>query len=213
MTVFVGHLDFLKLFQRAVKRAGLPVAYSQGFNPHQLMSFGMPLALGMAGLNEYADIEFDTEPDPDGITRALNAALPDGLFIIETKLMPEKAKNAASLVCAAEYEIIFPEDESLKQAINGIVGGILASERILAVRHGKKGLAETDIRNDILDIKCRTAGETAVTAVLSAGSTRNLKPDILAGYVSDVANVRFNGYDIKYTRRELILNEDGTDRR
>ena len=56
---FVSHLDLMRLFQRAVRRAGLPIGYSHGFNPHQLMSFGNPLSLGMTSTGEYCDFEFE----------------------------------------------------------------------------------------------------------------------------------------------------------
>ena len=62
---FVGHLDLLKLFQRAIKRAGIPVAYSNGFNPHQLIGFAIPLPLGMASVGEYVDVELKEEVSED----------------------------------------------------------------------------------------------------------------------------------------------------
>ena len=72
---FVSHLDLMRLFQRAVRRAGLPIGYSHGFNPHQLMSFGNPLSLGMTSIGEYCDFEFETPVEPREIAERLGAVM------------------------------------------------------------------------------------------------------------------------------------------
>ena len=69
---FIGHLDIMRLFQRAIKRAKLPVAYSQGFNPHQLLSFASPLTLGATSEGEYGDIEMAEKIEPYIVMQELN---------------------------------------------------------------------------------------------------------------------------------------------
>ncbi|MCL2456261.1 MAG: TIGR03936 family radical SAM-associated protein, partial [Defluviitaleaceae bacterium] len=71
---FIGHLDFLRVFQQTIRRAGLPAAFSQGFNPHLMISFALPLPLGMESLNDYADITLESEASFDDIVKKINDA-------------------------------------------------------------------------------------------------------------------------------------------
>ncbi|MCL2224202.1 MAG: TIGR03936 family radical SAM-associated protein, partial [Defluviitaleaceae bacterium] len=99
---FIGHLDFLRVVQQTIRRAALPVAFSQGFNPHILISFALPLPLGMASLNDYADLTLTDEIPFSEITERLNAAAPVGLTINAAYPAEDKA---ASVVCVADYVI------------------------------------------------------------------------------------------------------------
>jgi radical SAM-linked protein len=90
---YVGHLDLLKLFQRAVNRSGLPVAYSQGFNPHQRLSFALPLPLGAEGLAELVEIEWQKQLPADQIIESLNQQTPAGLTSPHTSDLQSRTTN------------------------------------------------------------------------------------------------------------------------
>ena len=113
---FVGHLDVLRYFQKAVRRAGLKIAYSQGFHPHQIMSFASPLGVGITSEGEYMDMELTAEYTPKEIVDALNSAMVDGFTVLSARILPEpengrKRETAMSLVTAADYLVTVKETD------------------------------------------------------------------------------------------------------
>ena len=114
---FIGHLDVMRYFQKAIRRSEVNIRYSEGFSPHQIMSFAAPLGVGITSKGEYVDIEvLDTENSKKMIDR-LNAVMSEGFEILEYKLLPDDAANAMSIVAAADYSLVFrpgyePEKES-----------------------------------------------------------------------------------------------------
>ena len=83
---FISHLDLLRTFGRAARRAGLPLAFTQGFNPHPKITFAAPLAVGIAGEAEFADLELTRKIPAPVVARALTGALPEGLSVLEVRL-------------------------------------------------------------------------------------------------------------------------------
>ena len=188
---FIGHLDFLKVFQQTVARAKLPIAYSQGFNPHMLMSFALPLPLGMTSGGDYADIVLEAGVPEDEIIARLNAYGPDGLTVTGARAF--SGQGAAAIVAAADYA--FPAGLLPEGKTNEIIQNVLARESIVIPKKTKSGVKDTDIRPDILDIKISDecgnipansaiAPENQSNCVLMrlvAGSARFLNPLIVAG--------------------------------
>ena len=102
---FIGHLDVMRYFQKAIRRSEVNIRYSEGFSPHQIMSFAAPLGVGITSKGEYVDIEvLDTENSKKMIDR-LNAVMSEGFEILEYKLLPDDAKNAMSVVAGADYKV------------------------------------------------------------------------------------------------------------
>lgn len=164
MLRFIGHLDFLRVVQQTIRRAELPAAFSQGFNPHLLISFALPLPLGMESVNDYADLTLENEMPRDELLQKLNAAAPEGLFFKDA--YPAKNK-AASVVSVADYSV----------AAIGDIEKILHAKEIIIAKKTKKGIKDTDIRADILNLR----EENNLTIMrLSAGSARFLNPMTVA---------------------------------
>ncbi len=104
---FTGHLDVLRFFQKAIRRAGLDVVYTHGFNPHQVMSFAAPLGVGLCSVGEYMDVEIASSDGAEDFKERLQEACPYGIDILSVKMLPEKAGNAmASVAIAATYAVI-----------------------------------------------------------------------------------------------------------
>ncbi|MBO5955258.1 MAG: DUF2344 domain-containing protein [Clostridia bacterium] len=101
MGKYISHLDLLRTFTRAIHRANLPVRYSQGFNPHQLITFSLPLALGVTSETEFVDIDFEESATPKMIGEALNKTLPPDIKILRVSRPEAKANDIVS----AEYII------------------------------------------------------------------------------------------------------------
>ncbi|MDR1913292.1 MAG: TIGR03936 family radical SAM-associated protein [Clostridiales bacterium] len=120
---FIGHLDLLTLFQRAINRAGLPVRYSQGFNPHQKVGFAAPLPLGVEGLNEVAEITLEKYCEPYDAALSLAKQMPRHLFIKDARMAEEYEKKSAALACAAKYKIRPREGEETEVTLN-LAGGL-----------------------------------------------------------------------------------------
>ena len=171
---FIGHLDLLKVFQQTIRRAGLPMAYSQGFNPHMLLSFALPLPLGMTGCNDYADITLENRMPPADIVSRFNANAPTGLHLKD--VWEFEGPGAAALVSAADYLLKLPTDAK-RDDIIVTVQALLNRETIVIPKKTKSGIKDTDIRSDIFDI---TVGDTDILLRLAAGSGRFLNPLIVA---------------------------------
>ena len=88
---FTGHLDVLRFFQKAIRRAGLDVVYTHGFNPHQVMSFAAPLGVGLCSVGEYMDVEIASSDGAEDFKERLQEACPYGIDILSVKMLPEKA--------------------------------------------------------------------------------------------------------------------------
>ena len=86
---FIGHLDVMRYFQKAIRRAGIDIAYTTGFSPHQIMSFAAPLGVGLESNGEYMDIEVNTLTSSRELTDALNAQMVDGIRVLEVRLLPD----------------------------------------------------------------------------------------------------------------------------
>ncbi|MCQ4725389.1 TIGR03936 family radical SAM-associated protein [Anaerotignum faecicola] len=197
---FIGHLDVLKAFQRALKRADLPIAYSQGFNPHQLISFASPLSLGYTSEGEYGDFKLTEFVKPEIVMEKLNNALPNDMKAEKIILLKDGVKNTMSSVCAAEYEAYFdmPYNEISKN-----IQPFLNQEKITVMKKTKKGLGETDIKPDIIRL---WPIENGLGMLVNAGSVRNLKPESVAEGYFKFLGLEFNKYKMAFKRIDLLMD-------
>ena len=104
---FIGHLDVMRFFQKAVRRADIDIAYTGGFSPHQIMSFAAPLGVGLESNGEYMDIEVNSVTSSKDMLEALNRQMVEGIHVLEVKMLPDDAGNAMASVAAAAYSIGF----------------------------------------------------------------------------------------------------------
>ncbi|MBO4848687.1 MAG: DUF2344 domain-containing protein [Clostridia bacterium] len=180
---FVSHLDVQRLFQRAFRRAKLPLAYSQGFNPHPLVSFATALSVGMTSRGEYLDVMLTEPMTTDAFRSAVESVLPDGVRIAEVFDLGESRKSLTSAMRSADYfaEVAFPgpaDADGIKQAI----ADLLASE-IVVMKKTKGGIKPVDIRPMVISMELvKTEGNTAffsMTGKLTAEG--GLNPETLLG--------------------------------
>ena len=106
---FIGHLDMMRYFQKAVRRANIDIRYSEGYSPHQIMSFAAPLGVGITSDGEYFDIEVDSSLSSKESVAALNATMVDGVEVVSYVKLPDRAKTAMSIVAAADYRLTYKE--------------------------------------------------------------------------------------------------------
>lgn len=225
---YIGHLDLMRFFQKAVKRADLDIAYSQGFSPHQLMSFAAPLALGVTSEGEYFDAQFNSLISSDEFVRRLNEQMVDGVFVKDVFLLPEGAKKAMSIVAASDYIITICDDRdatdvenstgevtvaltseaiTIKQAILSQVPHLLEKETIEVFRKTKKNEKVEDIKKGIY--KLSVSGDK-IYMYLATGSEYNLKPESVLEALCNEAGVPYNKFDYQIHRLETYTkNEQG----
>ena len=178
---YLAHLDVLRLFERALKRSGLPVAYTQGFNPRQKIVFGLPMAVGLTSSAEYADIEFAGDLAPEAFISRLNQVLPDGIKVLDAMPLLKKG-SIMSQITSAKYEIEFAVPRHMDyDEINGIVIDFLGNEDITVMKKGKKGSKPVNIRPLIYSLSVRKPDNDGyiLDAFLSAGAKNNVRPDLL----------------------------------
>ncbi len=132
---FLSHLDLMTLFQRAATRAGVPLAFSEGFNPHPKLSFGPALPVGMESEAEYLDLETEQPADLLATVKGLNAALPAGIRVLGARPLPPGAASLAAAVTRFIHRVRVPEDRA--GDLEGLVEGFLAQASVVVEREGK----------------------------------------------------------------------------
>ena len=145
---FIGHLDVMRYFQKAIRRADIDIRYSEGFSPHQIMSFAAPLGVGLTSNGEYMDIEVHSAPSSEEMKEKLNDTMAEGFTVLSCRRLPEGAGNAMSLVDAADYTIRFrkgyePEDPA---AFFDGLAAFCQKPSIPIVKKTKKGEREMDLK-------------------------------------------------------------------
>ena len=197
---YVSHLDLIRLFTRIFHRAQLPLAYSEGFNPHPKMAVLLPLSVGFESSCEYIDVEFKEGVSMLDCMKKLKGKLPIGMEIPQITQLNETSKKAKAIRYAT-YEIKFKTSLS-QEALDEF----LDLDKIEVVKKTKRSEGLADIRPDVLDLCVLPDGK--IRATISAGSEANLKADLLVHalekYIPD-----FSAGDYSVCRT-AILDEHGT---
>jgi len=247
---YIYNLELMKSFDRAIRRAEIPVIYSQGFNPHPNMVFGLPLSVGVTSQAEYADFEVDDCISPDEFMRRINNSLPPGLKVIDAKKRRGKANIMAS-IGAASYDILIATTLGTDvDAVSEKIKGFLGQACIYIEKQSKKGKKEIDIRpmiirlemkkqkhnperNQAVDCSCKYANSDIwlreyienlyrgdvlppsfdresimhLSALLSAGSMNNLKPELLVEALEKYTGQKLKV--VKIHRTGLFIEKGG----
>ncbi len=174
---FIGHLDTMRYFQKAIRRAGLDAAYSEGFHPHMLMSFASPLGIGITSDAEYLDLELTSAPSSEEAVSALNDAGVEGIRVTDFIRIPEdKANKAMTLVAAADYTLSLRSGHEPGEGWQSSLRDFLNRDSIVVLKKSKHREAKEDIRPLIYEA---TVGESSLFLRLAAGSKKNLKPELI----------------------------------
>lgn len=219
--VFISHLDLIRVFERAVRRAGIPVAYTQGFNPHPIMAFATALGIGVASEGEYIDIQLSDDMDSELFMSRLNSVLPDGLEIIKSKKISDKAKSLMSIVCSSIYLVKLKtkrllNETDVKQYIEDLLDREVIIER--KQRKQKRGqrkkkpeFREINIRPLIRDIELFLLNEYEILLKmhLAAGSRGNLKPEVVVDKLHELAGLPIEEYETRIKRLDLFADREG----
>ncbi len=204
---FISHLDVMRYFQKVIKRADIDIAYSAGFNPHQIMSFASPLGLGHTSEAEYVDIEVHSTLKTNEALNILNKVSVPDMEILSYKLLPDGATKAMTLVGAAEYFVKIREgyvpDFNLDNAINDF----MSKDSIVVTKETKKGTKEVNLIPLIYEFRKEADG---YFIKLAAGSVDNLKPELVFSTIYDINNSILPEFALMLERREIYgYDENG----
>ena len=179
---YVGHLDTIELFDRAFRRAKLPISFSEGFNPRPKLTFAHPLAVGISSNEEIGEVELAEKIAEQDFILKLNEALPNPIRIIKAEYVEEK-KSLMSLVKSAEYTLQIDDDfvssDNIEEMLNKA-----SIEIEKTSKSGKK--SNVDIKPLILSWKWSNRENKAFIVDLVTGSSDNLRPDTIIKLFGDV---------------------------
>lgn len=200
---FIGHLDVQRFFQKAVRRAGIDVAYSTGFSPHQIMSFAAPLGLGQESNGEYMDMEVNSFAGSAETVKRLNTAGVEGMEVLSAKVLPEYAKNAMASVAAAAYTVRFREGREPEFDWKNCLSDFYSRESIPITKETKKNTLDMDLKPGIYELKLC---QNAIHMLLETGSVRNIKPGMVLEAFLSMYGEPIKENALLITREETYMN-------
>lgn len=170
---YISHLDMQRLFQRALRRAKLPCAYSQGFNPHLLISFAAALPVGVCSESEYVEVQLESFIHPLECMKRLNEVLPLGVRVTNALEPKDTYPNVGSVIALAEYTLTPEKSADYTEAIKAI----LSLDSVEIEKKTKRGMATVNVRPMIHRL---SQVEGNIKATLSCSNSENLRADKLA---------------------------------
>ena len=203
---YMSHLDLMRCMTRTMRRAGVPIWYTEGFNPHPFMTFALPLALGASGLCETMDVRLTADMPFDEVKKRLNSALCEGIRVTCVEYQGEKATAIQSAV----YRITLAADGVSGEELSGALEKYLSQDKILVQKKNKKKqFVDIDVKPHIFSYEVVCDGECAVLSIqLPAGNDVNINPSVLLKGFANANGVEFEKCDIV---REKILTADGEE--
>lgn len=207
MAKYISHLDLLRCFTRSIMRAELPVKYSNGFNPHQKITFSLPLSIGVTSDSEFVDIDFEDGVKDSEIMERLNNNLPPDMRILHVGDINDSANDIVS----AKYQVKIISNKSI--ADEKVKEFFDMSEYTIMKKTKKRGEQPVNLMDFIIDYNITEHTESnegsilQMELVLSAGGQKNLKPEIAVKAFSDylASEINIISYDIH--RTEIYIRE------
>lgn len=200
---FIGHLDVMRFFQKAIRRAEIDVAYTGGFSPHQIMSFASPLSIGLESNGEYMDIEVNSLISTEDIKERLNRASVPGMEIISVKMLPKEAGNAMASVAAAGYDVSFRGGRKPDVNFTALVEAYLSQDKILMQKETKKGQKVLDLKEGIYELRWE---DDHFEMLIDASSAGNIKPIYIIETLFSQNGLTLTENSLFITRQETYTN-------
>lgn len=231
---YLGHLDILRFFQRCFNRADVRMEYSEGFNPHQRMSFAQPLGVGIVSSGEYLDAEIADGQDLKKICERLNEVCGEGFEVLSVRAVKEGAKKVMAAVRYASYRVEVSglisntektesEFASLRKdpedVLRKAIEKLLVKDRITVIKRTKSGEREVDIRPQMMELSlekkdqkselknaCAQA-DCVVCMTVTAASDNNLKAETLMQQIFSESEIAYDREKIKIQRVDLFADD------
>ncbi len=205
---FIGHLDIMRYFQKAIRRAEIPIAFTSGYSPHMIMSFANPLGVGLTSDGEYFDIELTESIASKEAVRRLNEQMVDGMEIVSFVQIPDDKKSKGmSIVAGADY-LSSVKNGSLTEDLAEKLEAFYAQNEICVVKKTKKSEKEVDIRPMIYKLECRNGG---IYMRVAAGSVQNLKPELVTEAFVRYLGMEADAVTFTHHRLETFAESEDAD--
>lgn len=205
---FIGHLDIMRFFQKVMRRADIPIAFSGGFSPHMIMSFANPLGVGVTSDGEYFDIELVEEIDMNAAVERMNQVMVEGMEIVNmVPISDEKKRTGMTIVAAADYlstlrKGSFPEDWKEK------ADEFIAQDKICIVKATKKSEKEVDIKPMIYKFGVQ---DDSIYMMVATGSVENLKPELVMQAFGQYLGLDLENVAFAHHRLDVYADEGNKD--
>ena len=207
--VYLSHLDVMRVFEQAISRAGIPILFSNGFNPRPELVFAHPLSVGIESTGEILELKLSEKVDVSFLVKQLNRVLPSGLTVLSAEYIKPDSKSIMARVYAATYIITLlyeenrfknmtkKEQEDIKYEYKKKMEDYLEQKNILVLKKSKNRMERIDIKQQIITYDFTLDNSLEITVL--AGSKSNLKPSmIMTGYFEYI-DESFE-YNVKRTR-------------
>lgn len=208
--MYISHLEVIKTLRRIIRRAELPAAFSQGYNPRINLAIGPPLAVGLISKGEYFDLELETEIDPEELVNHLNSASPKHLRFLKAVMIPDDIRSLSSLLDTAVYTINFKynAEKSLKEE-KEMLTEFMDQEEIMIIRHRrKKSDRKIDLKKRIFSAEIIDKNKWKFAVV--TGSRGNVRPEELNRALKEKYN-EVKDFSPLQVIREGVFVRDGED--
>ena len=203
MSRYVSHLDLMRAMTRSVRRAGVPLWYTEGYNPHPYLTFALPLSLGMESLYESMDMRIEGESTNEDIFNLMKGAMPPGIEIVSVDDPVDDPKTIAY----GEFDLLFDCEDANK--LKSLIEEMLSKDEIIVQKLGKQGrkkvLKDINLMEHLKETKLTsTNNRVKLTVVFPAGSTTNINPSLLSDEI-----VKQSGEDIaSFVVRKRLMKAD-----
>ena len=200
---FIGHLDVMRFFQKVMRRADIPIAFTGGFSPHMIMSFANPLGVGLTSDGEYFDIELSEAIDMKEAVERMNGVMVEGIDIVNmVSISDDKRQTGMSIVAAADYLSTF-KTGNLPANWKEQTLSFMEQEEICLVKKTKKSEKEVNIKPMIYDFDVR--GD-AVYMLVATGSVENLKPELVMQALAQYLKLEPEAVSFAHHRLDVYAN-------
>ena len=216
---YISHLDLMRLFQRAFRRAGLHLKHTEGFNPQPKLAFATALSLGTSSDGEYMDVEVEENIEIKDFIETINKVLPEGVKVLNAEYRTEK-DSIASLIRWGSYvvEVTLDDMDISSDEVNKKLSEFLSLDEIIVTkevrdkkRRGHRKIVEDDIKDKInkLDILSFEENKISFKMTLKTGSNGNIKPELLLEAFEKYTEIKIGAHSTKIHRLDLFIEQDG----
>lgn len=207
---FIGHLDLMRVFQKAIRRAGIPIAYSEGYNPHQLLTFPQPLALGTTSEGEYIEMQLTKDMDIQILCRQLNEQMPWGVQLLGGIILKEDSPKGMAVVRGATYELIYSVNFFDANDISVIIKEFLQQTEILFEKQGKSKNTMVNIRDGIYSMEgIKHENIIRFKLFIATGSKQNIRPEWVIEKFFEFCGQPFILSKVQIHRTDLFTQKEG----
>lgn len=208
---FLSHLDLVKAFERAIRRAEIPIAFSEGFNPHPKMNFASALAVGVVSDKEYVDIEIVGDMPVGEVLDRLTRVLPPGIVLRGGRVVPDSGPQLMAEVNRAEYQVMAEHDGSVDSVrLGDAIREFMKASEVVIMKRTKKGIQPRNIRPGIIEFRGMIKGDRVEFNIeVITGSEGNIRPEEAISAFVERSTLPIDRESLHIRRTGLYIEKGG----